>query len=110
MPRRWAQAQNATWLLNPGSGDFDTATWTPATVPGTAIFGASNTTTITFSRGTFGGALQFNAGAPAYSFDISSSFLVINGTGILNNSSNRSAITTKLVEAEPLAALSKGLF
>jgi hypothetical protein len=57
-----AQAQNATSLLNSGSGGFETATnWRPATVPGTAIFGASNTTTITFRRGTYVDALQFNA-------------------------------------------------
>ena len=39
-----AQAQDATWLLNPGSGSFNTATnWNPAVVPtNTAIFGASN--------------------------------------------------------------------
>jgi outer membrane autotransporter protein len=89
-----AHAQDATWLFNPGSSDFDTASnWSPSTVPtGTAFFGASNTTTITFSSGssnTFVGALQFNAGAPAYSFDISSTQVVIDGTGIINNSSNR---------------------
>ena len=41
-----ARAQNATWLLNPGSEIFNTATnWIPAAVPtNTAIFGASNTT------------------------------------------------------------------
>ncbi|HTB40674.1 MAG TPA: hypothetical protein VK777_26530, partial [Reyranella sp.] len=41
-----AQAQDATWLLNPGSGDFNTAAnWSTNTVPaGTASFGASNTT------------------------------------------------------------------
>ena len=90
-----ARAQDATWLLNPGSGDFDTASnWSPPTVPtGTAIFDASNRTTISFSSGTFVGALQFNAGAPAYSFDISSTFLEIDGTGIINNSSNRPTLT-----------------
>src|SRR5580698_1804798 len=30
-----AHAQDATWLLSPASGDFDTATnWSPPTVPG----------------------------------------------------------------------------
>ena len=45
-----AHAQNATWLLNPGSTDWNTTgNWAPASVPiGTATFGASNTTTITF--------------------------------------------------------------
>ena len=85
-----ADGQDATWLLSPGSSDWDTATnWTPATVPtGTATFGASNTTTITFSSTTGVGEIQLNAGAPAYTFDISSSVLEINGTGIVNNSSN----------------------
>jgi autotransporter-associated beta strand protein len=86
--------QNATWLLAPGSSDFDTAAnWTPATVPtGTANFGASNTTSITFSSGTFIDTLQFNAGAPAYSFGVSGSFLEMTGTGIVNNSSNAPTI------------------
>jgi len=45
-----AHAQDATWLLNPGSRTFNTATnWNPAVVPtNTAIFGASNTTLISF--------------------------------------------------------------
>jgi autotransporter-associated beta strand protein len=85
-------AQNATWLANPGSGDFDTATnWSPAIVPtGTAAFGGSNTTTITFSSDTPTGTLQFNAGAPAYTFNLAttSQTLTINGAGIVNNSSN----------------------
>lgn len=90
-----AHAQNATWLLSPTSGDFDTAAnWSSATtVPtGTATFGASNTTTITFSSpSTSIGTLQFNAGAPAYSFDLASQTLTITGTGIINNSSNQPA-------------------
>ena len=89
-----ARAQDATWLLNPGSGDFDTsANWTPAAVPtGTAIFGASNTTSITFSTDTAVGTLQFDAGAPAYSFELSSNSLELTGTGIVNNSSNVTTI------------------
>jgi len=91
-----AHAQDATWLATPVSGNWNTAAnWTPATVPtGTATFGASNTTTITFSTTfTSVGTLQFNAGAPAYSFNASGSFifpnsLAITGTGIVNNSSN----------------------
>ena len=90
-----AHAQNATWLLSPTSEDFDTAAnWSSATaVPtGTATFGASNTTTITFSSpSTSIGTLQFNAGAPAYSFDLASQTLTITGTGIINNSSNQPA-------------------
>src|SRR6266545_803345 len=46
-----AHAQDAMWLLNPGSGDWNTAAnWSPATTPtGTAIFGLSNVTSLTFS-------------------------------------------------------------
>src|SRR5262249_10328623 len=67
-----AQAQDATWNATPNSGDFNTAAnWTPPTVPtGTAFFGASNTTAITFQPfiTTSIGMLQFNPGAPAYTF------------------------------------------
>jgi len=90
-----AQAQDATWLLNPGSGSFNTATnWNPAVVPtNTAIFGASNTTSILFEPFTTTsiGTLQFNPGAPAYIFSTSSPLstsISITGTGIVNNSSN----------------------
>ncbi len=87
-----AYAQDATWLLTPGSSDWNTdANWTPAAAPtGTATFDASNTTAITFSSPTTTvGTLQFNALAPAYSFNLSASnTLTITGTGIVNNSSN----------------------
>jgi autotransporter-associated beta strand protein len=90
-----AQAQNATWLPNPGSGTFNTATnWNPAVVPtNTAIFGASNTTSILFLPFTTTsiGTLQFNPGAPAYSFTTSEPLFTsisITGTGIVNGSSN----------------------
>jgi autotransporter-associated beta strand protein len=85
-----AYGQNATWLLSPGSSDFDTAAnWSPAAVPtGTASFGASNTTSLTFSLpDTIIGSMQFNGGAPAYSFAVSTA-LEITGNGVLNNSSN----------------------
>jgi autotransporter-associated beta strand protein len=90
-----AHAQNATWNATPSSGDFNTAAnWTPATVPtGTAFFGASNTTSITFQPFTTTsiGTLQFNPGAPAYSFITSpglSTSISITGAGIVNGSSN----------------------
>jgi autotransporter-associated beta strand protein len=90
-----ARAQDATWLSNPGSRNFNTASnWTPATVPtGTAIFDATNTTLIAFQAFTTTsiGTLQFNANAPAYSFitaDGLTTSISITGTGIVNNSSN----------------------
>ena len=53
-----AAAQNATWLANPGSGDFyDANNWSPNSVPtGTATFGTSATTTLTLgTAGRIGG-------------------------------------------------------
>ena len=91
-----AHAQDSTWLLNPGSGDFNTAAnWTPAAVPTvTGIFSTSTTTSITFSSATASvGALQFNSGAPAYSFTLSGNKLDFTGSGIVNNSSNIPIIT-----------------
>src|SRR5215472_9226374 len=90
-----AHAQDATWLLNPGSGSFNTATnWNPAVVPtNTAFFGASNTTSILFDPfvTTSIATLQFNPGAPAYTFATSSPLFTsisVTGAGIVNNSSN----------------------
>ncbi len=81
-----AAAQHATWLLNPGSGDFNTAAnWTPATVPtGTAFFGVSNTTALSFSAGTSLDSFTFNAGASAYTFT-NGVVLSFNGAGIVIN-------------------------
>ncbi len=90
-----AHAQDATWGTSPVSSDWNTNTnWIPATVPsGTATFGSSSTTSITFSAtNTSVGEMLFNAGAPAYSFNITNQ-LFITGTGIVNNSSNRPSIT-----------------
>ena len=87
-------AQDATWLASPGSGDFSTsANWTPATVPtGIAIFGGSSITTLTFSGSRNLDAFQFNAGAPAYTFNLTSGFgLRFHTDGIVNNSSNAPA-------------------
>jgi hypothetical protein len=84
-------AQNATWLVNPGSGDWNTSTnWTPQTVPtATASFGSSNTTSITFSSTAVIGEMLFTAGAPAYSFaNTNGDTLIITSAGIVNNSSS----------------------
>ncbi|MDQ1650775.1 MAG: fibronectin-binding autotransporter adhesin, partial [Frankiaceae bacterium] len=88
-----AQAQDATWNLAPGSGDYNTPTnWTPTAAPigpsGTASFGTSGTTSLTFSTGTTVDTFQFNPGASAYTFNLSGQFLEFTGNGIVNNSSN----------------------
>src|SRR5215467_1833256 len=90
-----AYAQDATWLLNPGSSTFNTATnWNPAVVPtGTAIFGASNTTLISFQPFTTTsiGTLQFNPDAPAYFFATSDGLFTsisVTGAGIVDNSAS----------------------
>src|SRR5580693_10134054 len=74
-----ARAQDATWLPNPTSGDFNTAAnWNPATVPtGTASFGMSNTTALAFSAGTAVGGWTFNAGASAYTFSNNQSLVFL---------------------------------
>jgi autotransporter-associated beta strand protein len=65
-----ARALDGTWLANPGTGDFDTAAnWNPVGVPnGTAFFGTSGTTALSFSTFTSVGGWTFNPGASAYSF------------------------------------------
>src|SRR4051794_38659083 len=86
-----AAAQNATRLLNPGSGDFNTAAnWSPAAVPtGTASFDASNTTALSFSANTVVDGFTFNTGAPAYTFTIGAGrTLDFTGAGVINNSGN----------------------
>jgi autotransporter-associated beta strand protein len=84
-----AHAQNATWLATPGSFDFDTAgNWTTGTVPtGTASFGTSLNTSLTFSSATTTiGGWTFNAGASAYIFTIANpNTLTFSGAGIVIN-------------------------
>jgi outer membrane autotransporter protein len=91
-----ARAQDATWLLNPGSGDFSTgANWTPATVPtGTAFFGASNTTSISNGVAASLGGFTFNAGASAYTIT-NTADLVFTGAGIVNNSGQTQALVNQ---------------
>jgi hypothetical protein len=86
LPATPSRAQDATWLTNPGSGDFfDANNWSPGSVPtGTATFGASATTTLTL--GTVGsiGGLTLNAGASAYTFDVTAN-QTFTGAGIVIN-------------------------
>ncbi|WP_349253166.1 autotransporter domain-containing protein [Bradyrhizobium sp. CIAT3101] len=94
LPATPSHAQDATWLANPGSGDFNTgANWTPATVPtGIATFGTSSTTSLTFSQAnTTVGGLTFNAGASNYTFT-SGQNLLFDGAGIVINGGSASII------------------
>ena len=85
-----ARAQDATWGANPASGDWNTgANWSAGAVPsGTASFGASSQTTISFSQTTptLIGTMLFNAGASAYTFTTEG--LEFTDKGIVNNSSS----------------------
>src|SRR6476660_1968489 len=88
----FARAGSATWDLNPGSGDWNTATnWTPATVPNgsadTATFAVSNTTAISISANTTVDGITFAPGASSFTITASPFFaLTISGVGITNNS------------------------
>src|ERR1700736_3558020 len=67
----FANAGSAIWDLNPGSGDWNTATnWTPATVPNgtsdTATFDLSNTTTVSISSSPVVDGIIFAPGASGF--------------------------------------------
>ena len=88
-----AHASSATWDLNPGSGDWNTAAnWTPMTVPNgpadIATFALSNTTNVSISANTEVNAITFTPAATnPYTITASAAWtLRITGTGITNNS------------------------
>src|SRR6266487_2520397 len=88
-----AYPDSATWDLNPGSGDWNTAAnWTPMTVPNgpadIATFALSNTTNVSISENTEVNGITFTAAATnPYTITASAAFtLFISGTGITNNS------------------------
>ena len=89
-----AQAVNGTWTGALSGAEFtDGANWSSAPdVPnGVATFSTGAATTVTISSPAALGAMQFNTGAPAYTFDITAPVgggLTLNGLGIVNNSSN----------------------
>jgi len=85
------------WGANPGTTDWNTASnWTYGAVPtavDNASFGATTKAAIDITQATSVASLQFSAGAPAYTFNVTGSAggaasLVIGGTGIVDNSSN----------------------
>jgi hypothetical protein len=96
-----AQAQDATWVGS-ASGEWTLANnWSPNTaVPsGTATFTDNNAlSSLTISNSTSIGELEFDADAPAYSFEVNNAGLnnpvfTINGAGIVNNSAFAPTIT-----------------
>jgi autotransporter-associated beta strand protein len=87
-----SQAGNATWDLNPGSDDWNTAAnWTPTMVPNgtsdTATFDLSNTNNVSISANTEVNGITFTSAASAYTITVNPNLtLTISGTGITNNS------------------------
>src|SRR5215831_13307322 len=86
-----ALAGSATWNSSPTSGDWNTAAnWTPATVPNSstaaATFSVSSITNISLSATTQVASITFNAGASAYTISAFATQLLIEGTGVTNNS------------------------
>ncbi|WP_438279030.1 autotransporter outer membrane beta-barrel domain-containing protein [Nitrobacter sp.] len=92
-----AAAQDASWLPAPPSSNFnDAANWTPATVPtGTASFGTSTGTNITFANDTTLGGWTFNASN--YSFT-NTHFLIFAGAGIVVNGGSISITNDNLLQ------------
>ena len=91
---------SATWNVNPGSGDWNTASnWSPATVPDgasdIATFNLSNTTVLAPSLSTEVSGIVFAAGASAYVLTVNDeTTLTVSGAGITNNSGNSETIVT----------------
>jgi uncharacterized protein with beta-barrel porin domain len=95
VPDRAAHAQDATWVLSPGTNETSTGSnWTGGAVPtGTATFGASNTTSLTQSGFMNVGGWTFASGAPAYAIsnsgnvNFSGAGIVVDGAGaVITNS------------------------
>jgi autotransporter-associated beta strand protein len=80
-----AHAVDGTWLAAPATNNWNTGTnWSssPVVPTGTASFGASTKTALAFSADTSIGNLQFNVGAPIYSFDLSGHNWSIGGNNL----------------------------
>lgn len=77
---------NATWKTHPHDGNFDNAAnWSGGQIPdGTASFGASSITSLSFSLFTTSGKWLFEAGASHYKFDVDTDVeLDFTGAGIV---------------------------
>ncbi len=91
-------ATDATWLTNAQSSDWNTASnWSTGSIPtGTAFFGASDQTAIQFlNNDVFHpvsiAAIEFNPGAPLYSFSFG--YLSLTGAGVINQSNTSPVFT-----------------
>ncbi len=89
-PTLIAGGNSATWLTNPGSGDWNTAAnWNPAVVPNgnfdTANFGTSNVTAISTSADTTVELAHFNMGASGFTITAgSATTFTLNQIGVQN--------------------------
>jgi autotransporter-associated beta strand protein len=86
-------AASATWARNPTTGEWNTAAnWSPQTVPNSttdiATFDASNVTNVSVGFGSIINldSAVFNSGAPSYTIALDVSNLILNGSGLVNNS------------------------
>jgi autotransporter-associated beta strand protein len=81
-----ARAHDSTWSSFPSTGNFNNNNnWIPTFVPiGTAFFGTSNITSLSFSFPTTSGGWIFKAGASNYNFT-NDQRLQFNGAGITIN-------------------------
>ncbi len=93
-----ARAQDATWLLNPGSDDFNTGgNWDTGSAPtGTAFFDASSTTSLIFSADTSIGGWTFNANAGDYNFT-NGQTLTFEGAGITINGGSATITNNSII-------------
>jgi hypothetical protein len=87
-------AVDAVWLLNPGSGDWNTGSnWsTSPTAPvnpgDTATFNTSGQTSLTLSGNATVESITFQPGASAFTISNNQNVLTVQGAGIVNNSGN----------------------
>ncbi len=64
-----AAAQDSTWLLNPGSNNYNLAgNWSAGVPTGTATFGITNAASVVITADIVFDSWIFSAGAPAYTF------------------------------------------
>jgi autotransporter-associated beta strand protein len=106
-----AGAGPIAWKAAPGTSDWNTGTnWTTNTVPTAtdiAQFNASTITTIDIRQAnTQVGGLQFNAGAPAYTFNIAgsasgASSLIVSGSGVADISGNAPTFVVRGIPGAP---------